>query len=226
MSENAENINQPPTGSPAPATTNEPTQPIVKEGETAKAVPATSKAEDKSVSAFIRMRQERKADKQRIAELEAKIPAPQPAPQQVAPQSNIVQQPSQQAVKPVVNTVATEEEAIKTIAADPDILAMPGGIVEVMELVDTDNRLTQLNAIDSKLAYSEAAKIFKAKYNISSKPATIPEAARISGGSPAEVGKENLDELYRSLDKMHPRDKKFGETVEKINALERKKRMG
>ena len=226
MSENAENINQPPTGSPAPATTNEPTQPIVKEGEAAQAVPATSKAEDKSVSAFIRMRQERNADKQRIAELEAKIPAPQPATQQVAPQSNIVQQPSQQAVKPVVNTVATEEEAIKTIAADPDILAMPGGIVEVMELVDTDNRLTQLNAIDSKLAYSEAAKIFKAKYNISSKPATIPEAARISGGSPAEVGKENLDELYRSLDKMHPRDKKFGETVEKINALERKKRMG
>ena len=226
MSENAENINQPPTGSPAPATTNEPTQPIVKEGEAAQAVPAISKAEDKSVSAFIRMRQERKADKQRIAELEAKIPAPQPATQQVAPQSNIVQQPSQQAVKPVVNTVATEEEAIKTIAADPDILAMPGGIVEVMELVDTDNRLTQLNAIDSKLAYSEAAKIFKAKYNISSKPATIPEAARISGGSPAEVGKENLDELYRSLDKMHPRDKKFGETVEKINALERKKRMG
>ena len=226
MSENAENINQPPTGSPAPATTNEPTQPIVKEGEAAQAVPATSKAEDKSVAAFIRMRQERKADKQRIAELEAKIPAPQPATQQVAPQSNIVQQPSQQAVKPVVNTVATEEEAIKTIAADPDILAMPGGIVEVMELVDTDNRLNQLNAIDSKLAYSEAAKIFKAKYNISSKPATIPEAARISGGSPAEVGKENLDELYRSLDKMHPRDKKFGETVEKINALERKKRMG
>ena len=225
MSENAENINQPPTGTPAPATTNAPTQPIVKEGEAAQAVPATSKAEDKSVSAFIRMRQERKADKQKIAELEARISAPQPAPQQVAPQSNIVQQPSQQAVNPVVNTVATEEEAIKTIAADPDIMSMPGGIVEVMGLVDTDNRLTQLNAIDSKLAYAEAAKIFKAKYNIS-KPATIPETARISGGSPAEVGKENLDELYRSLDKMHPRDKKFGETVEKINALERKKRMG
>lgn len=225
MSENAENINQPPVGTPAPATTNAPTQPIVKEGEAAQAVPATSKAEDKSVSAFIRMRQERKADKQKIAELEARISAPQPAPQQVAPQSNIVQQPSQQAVNPVVNTVATEEEAIKTIAADPDIMSMPGGIVEVMGLVDTDNRLTQLNAIDSKLAYAEAAKIFKAKYNIS-KPATIPETARISGGSPAEVGKENLDELYRSLDKMHPRDKKFGETVEKINALERKKRMG
>ncbi len=228
MSENAENTNQTPAGTPAPATTQEPTQPKVEGNEAAKAVPATSKAEDKSVSAFIRMRQERKADKQRIAELEARISAPQtaPEPEQPAPKPSIVQQPTQQAAKPVENAVATEETAIKAIAADPDIMSMPGGIVEIMELVDKDKRLAQLNAVDPNIAYSEAAKMFKAKYNISSTPATVAEPLRVSGGSPGAVGRENLDELYASLDKMHPGSKKYGEALEKINALERKRRQG
>ena len=223
MSENAENKDQKPEVTPAPSTSTAPTQPVVKANE---AVPATSKAEDKNVAAFIRMRQERKADKQRIAELEARISAPQTAPQQTAPQTSAVQQPVQTEVKPSVETVATEENAIKTVAADPDIMSMPGGIVEVMELVDKDKRLSQLNAIDSNLAYSEAAKMFKAKYNISASPAPVPVPTRISGGNPGEVGKENLDELYAQLDKLNPASKQFGEAVEKINALERAKRMG
>ena len=227
MSENAENTNTTtPAGSPAPATTTEPTQPIVKGNEAAQAVPATSKAEDKSVAAFIRMRQERKADKQRIAELEARISAPPANNITPVQQPSTVQTPVQQVANPAVETAVTEENAIKSIAADPDIMAMPGGIVEVMELVDKDKRLTQLNAIDPNLAYSEAAKMYKAKYNISSAPATVAQPVRVSGGSPGEVGKENLDELYANLNKMHPASKKFGETVDKINALERKRRQG
>ena len=42
MSENAENTNQTPAGTPPPATTQEPTQPKVEGNEAAPAVPATS----------------------------------------------------------------------------------------------------------------------------------------------------------------------------------------
>lgn len=234
--ENLENNNQT-NQAPSPDTSTQ-AAPVEKSG-TEVANPAPSKAEDKSASAFIRMRQERsalkqerRALKQRIAELEAtKNAEPQPKVEAVvapkeepkpieptpAPQANIVQQPSQpEANKQVVADEGSGEDvAIKALAADPDVASIPGGIIEVIDMLDSNPKLAKLNAIDSKIAYAEAVKLWKDQHGITQTP-PIPAPAKVSGG--ISGSKADLDVLYAKLDKAKPGTKEYNELVAQMNS--------
>ncbi len=218
---NTENNTTPPEQAPVTAPAVQPTQVEPAKGqEAAQAVPVASTTEDKSASAFIRMRQERRALKQRVAELEAAKPAPQPvqeapAAPAPAPQVNQTPTPTQQAANPVAKAVGSEDEAIKALASDPDVGKIPGGIIEVLDMLDTDNRLKKLEDVDPKIAYSEAVKLWKERHGIAPAPA-VPAPVKISGG--ISEGKADLKAIEAALDKATPGSKEYSKLVAQLNA--------
>lgn len=200
---------QEPTGTPAPVVT-EPTQAPVAQAP----VPADSTVESKNVSAFIRMRKADKANKQKIAELEAKLAAAPvvPAVETPAPTQTVAKVTP--APAPVAETVVSEEAAIQEIAKDADVIAVPGGIIDIMDLVDSDPKLSRLNEIDHRLAFTEAKKLWASKLGIGATPPT-PVPSKISGGISKDT--TDLGELFKAVDQAKPGSKAYREAVKKVN---------
>ena len=209
---------QPAAGTPSPAAA----APSAPAAQVVEAAPAHQGAEDKSVAAFIRLRKEKQADrqqiaadKQRIVALEAQISAPPaaaPAPAPVAATATPAAQPTP-AVKaePVVDQY---EVAVKAIAQDPDVAAVAGSIIDLMDMVETDPKLQQLNQIDSGLAFREAKAMWKAKLGIA--PAPITAVPVVQSGGMAN-GKPDLAALFAAVDAAKPGTKAFREAVNKVN---------
>jgi len=204
------------TPTPAAAAPAAPATPVV---EAAPATPEAAKpAHDKATAAFIKQRQERKADKQRIAALEAQLAAPQsapaatPAPAPAAPATITPVQPQVNRTEPVV--VVDETAAIQETAMDKNVQSVPGAIMDIMDIVDTDPRIVRLNSIDPNLAYSEAKKVWLQRMAIAPTP-PIPVAVKTSGGMSA--AHEDLASLFAAVDAQKPGTKAYREAVAKVN---------
>lgn len=210
-----------------PPSVAEPSIPATVTPEAAPVDSTTENKSDKTVSAFIKQRKELKAYKQRIAELESKISTPQPAPIPVpAPAKPTVETPKAQVQ--TVNSVAlpakaesgNEESAIQELAKDADVNSVPGGIVEIMDLVDSDPRLTRLNEIDSHLAFIEAKKMWASKLGINN-GSKVPISPKVSGGMSG--GTKDLQVLLAEVDNCKPGTKAYRDAVNKFNAANARK---
>lgn len=211
MSENTEtNPTQPVT--PVPEVTVPPQVPVTPVVE---AAPIDSTIENKNVAAFVKMRKTDKANKIKIAELEAKLASAQQQtpPIVVAPVAQTVETVTP-APAPVAEVVDSEEVAIQELAKDADVMSVPGGIIDIMDLVDSDPKLVKLNAIDSKLAFTEAKKLWAAKLGIGTTPQS-PAPTQISGGMSS--GSKDLMELFKAVDSAKPGSKAYREAVKAVN---------
>ena len=213
-----ENTN-PAEQTPVTATPTEPTQVQPVPAQEAPKEAPVSNTEDKTASAFVRMRQARKADKQRIAELESKLAGAQPVQTPVvpapAPSVNIQPTPTPIPANVPEKPADSEAEAIKVLANDPDVGSIPGGIVEILDMIDRNDKLAKLEAIDPKIAYAEAAKLWKENKGISKAPA-VAAPVQISGGITG--GKADLEAIYAELDKAKPGSKRYAELTAQMNA--------
>ena len=226
MSENKDaETNQVGQATPAPAA-QEPAAPTAPKPEAAPAesTAETGKGVDKSTLAHIRQRQENRALKQRIAELEAAKPAPQPpaapvtpAPVAQAPQAPAVSAPvqPQEAVK--AETVNTEAEsmAIQAMAVDKDVQSVPGAILDILDIVDSNPKIAKINAIDPALALREAKALWASKLGIAPAPAA-PVATKTSGGM--STSPQDLQALFAAVDAAKPGTKAYRDAVAKVNA--------
>lgn len=186
--------------------------------------PAAQGTDQKAVSAFVKQRQQIRDLKKALADVEAaKLVPQQPA---AAPVVTPVVAPQQPVTKPVVQPqvaesgVDDEVKAIQAMAADSDVRQVPGAIMEILELVDTDPKLAKLDAIDHSLALREAKAIWASRLGIA--PAQVtPVVAPVSGGM--GTTNEDLDSLMKSMDGLKPGTKAFRDAVSKVNqAMARK----
>jgi len=221
--ENAENVQAAPV-TPAPETTK-PAAEVVSAPEVAK--PEASTSVDKTTQAFIKMRQEKKAMKARIAELEAVKPAAQPEPV-VTPPVQAQPQPAvsapaqpQVAVPAETVNVVDESAAIQALSLDKDVQSVPGAILDIMEIVDSNPKIAKLNEIDSALAFREAKALWASNLGIAPTP-PAPVATKTSGGMSGDT--YNLQALFAAVDAAQPGTKAFRDAVNKVNeAMNRRK---
>jgi len=213
--ENAENI-QTAQVAPAPAPTEtEATQsPAEVKADSVSPVEATTEKKDKQVAAFVKMRQELRELKQK-----AKAMPTTPTPPAAGP----VEDPQP---KPVVNQapapveaevdIETENAAISEISKDADLAKIPGAIIDLMDMIDGDKRLTRLYKVDPLLAFREAKGVYLAKAGVA-EPPIVPKSAPVSGG--ITTGQtDDLQSMLDQIDKLEPGTKKFTELARKIDA--------
>jgi hypothetical protein len=177
-------------------------------------------AQDKKVTAaFIKQRQENRELREKLAQATA---TPPPSPIQVTPTEAaqpVVRVPAlAPVVKAVESTLAEEKAVIQDLAADTDLSKIPGAVIDLIDLVDTDSRLSRLNKIDPTLAYREGKAILMQKYGVAPAP-VVPLSATPSGGMGG--GRTNLESLYKEIEKYQPGSRQFSELANKINAEER-----
>lgn len=185
--------------------------------------PAESPAEkqDKKVTAaFIAQRRENRELKERLAKASASVATPPPAP---VVEGQAQPQPIQNIPAPVqeVKTVYDiEEESVKAVhelAKDPNVASLPGALIDIMQLVDSDKRLTRLHNIDPKLAFEEGKKMYLASAGMTITPSPIPLSNVPSGGM-GGGSKQDLDALYNELDRHRAGTREWYQVAAKINA--------
>lgn len=207
---------------PSPAT---PEAPATATDNGAVAVPAESHAEvqsKKQDAAFIKMRQEIRALKQKQATATpAIVPPPTPVTEQ-AQTATVEIPPTPAPVNvAVIGNAEIEKQAIKELSEDKDLAKVPGGLMDVLSLIDNDARLSRLyNEIDPALAIREAKNIYLSQAGIAPAPA-IPKSSTPSGGM--GTNSMNLESLLNEIEKYQPGTKQFAELATKITA-EMKKR--
>lgn len=202
---------------PTPATQAE-TKPSV---ETA---PATNQAEydKKATAAFIKQRQEIREMKRKLAEVTAANPAHPVIVEKLPdnPQEVTVTPPAPVAAAPApkvaeVDIEAESAKAIEGIASDADVSKVPGAVLDIINMVDTDPRLARLHNIDPTIAFREAKNIWLAKTGIG-QPPPIPKDSTPAGGQMAAP--TNLEALIKQAEETPPGSKKFYELAKQIRA--------
>lgn len=185
------------------------------------AAPANNQAEydKKTTAAFIKQRQEIREMKRKLAEVTA-TPTTPPAPtqpenvqQQVTP---VVPPTPVAAPAPKVAEVDIEAEsakAIEGIANDADVSKVPGGVLDIINLVDTDPRLARLHNIDPTIAFREAKAIWLSKTGIG-QPPPIPKETTPAGGQMSAPN--NFEALNRELMNTPPGSKRFYELAKQV----------
>lgn len=187
------------------------------------AAPVTNQTEydKKATAAFIKQRQEIREMKRKLAEVTAANPAHPVIVEKLPdnPQEVTVTPPTQVAAPaPKVAEVDIEAEsakAIEGIASDADVSKVPGGVLDIINLVDTDPRLARLHNIDPTIAFREAKNIWLAKTGIGQPPPIPKETTPVGGQMAAPT---NLEALNRELDNVPPGSKRFYELAKQIRA--------
>lgn len=216
MIENTEEVNtnnEQVTPAPAVETPASVNTPVI---EAAPVESHTEKQDAKMTAAFI-------AQRKRIKELEralggSNIPTPSPA---VAPVAN-VQAPEPvtvvpQAPAPVIaedDVAELEKQAMSELAIDKDLAKIPGGMIEVMSMVDNDKGLSRIAKIDPRLAFREAKSMYLQSLGISA-PVLTPKPSSAPGGVP--VGSADLTALTNALDNAKPGTKEYWELAKKLD---------
>lgn len=184
--------------------------------------PAESPAEkqDKKVTAaFIAQRRENRELKEKLAKASASVTTPPPAPVvegQAQPQTpQVIPAPAQE--KAVFDIEDESVKAVQELAKDPSVASLPGALIDIMNMVDTDKRLIRLHNVDPKLAFEEGKKMYLATAGISATPPPIPLTNTPSGGMGGSP-KENLDALYNELDRHRAGTREWYLVANKINA--------
>jgi hypothetical protein len=212
--ENAENI-QTAQVNPAPANVETPASVPANGAVSAPVVSPAEKQDAKTTAAFIKMRQE-------LRELKAKqTVAPAVTPPPATPE---MEQPKPESIKPIappvapitVNSIEVESaNAITELGKDKDLASIPGAIIDLIDMVDNDPRLSRLHNVDPTLAFREAKGILMGKYGISPAP-SVPMTATPSGGMSG--GNVNLEALLTQVEAATPGTRKYAELVSKVNA--------
>lgn len=221
MSVNNAEIVKPEAGAVAPATPTTDTPAKVEVPAPVVTPPAESPAviQDKKVTAaFIAQRRENRELKKRLAKATANATTPAPAPvvgEQAQPQ---IPQSIPVPVQEVKTAFDIEEESVKAVqelAKDPTITSLPGALIDIMQIVDTDKRLARLHNIDPKLAFEEGKKMYLASAGIATPP-PIPLSSAPSGGM-GGGSKQDLNALYDELDLHRAGTREWYLVANKIN---------
>jgi hypothetical protein len=171
-------------------------------------------------AAFAAMRREAREAKNKLKAYESAIP-PQavktevPAVSEVKPEVTAAPVP----VRTEVDVEAESERAVVELSKDRELAQVPGAIVDIITMVDTDPRLARLHAIDPTLAFREAKGIYFSKAGISATP-PIPKSVPAPTG--VRGANEDLAVLLNELDNCHPGTKRFNELKKKLDAARRK----
>ena len=210
--ENAENI-QTTQVAPVPAKPEADTAPETK------VIPVEVKPADQAVDvnkkqadAFIKMRQESRELKRKLAEAQANA-APPKVETPPAPNANIV--PTVPAQKAVRDIEAESAKAIEQLYGDADVNKVAGGLLDIISLVDSDPRLLSLHDIDPIIAFREAKEIWKSKLGIAPAP-IVANSAPTSGG--IGTGQVDLQVLVDECNKYKPGTKEFAIAADKVKA--------
>jgi len=174
--------------------------------------PADNQAEynKKNVAAFVKMRQENREMKRKLAEVNAGKTTPPPVAAVATEQTEQVEQvvitPPTQVAAPAPrvaerNIEAESAKAIEALANDAQIVAVPGSILDIISMVDNDPRLADLHNIDPTIAFREAKNLWLEKTGIHTPP-PIPKADTTPGG--ATVAVNDLEAMYKQLDTIPP----------------------
>ena len=188
------------------------------------AVPADNQAEHKQTQAFIAMRRENREMKKKLATVNANTP---PAVAAVAieqteqPEVVAVVPPAVMAAAPAPKVAerdieAESAKAIEVLANDKQIAAMPGSILDIINMVDNDPRLASLHNIDPTIAFREAKNLWLEKAGINTPP-PIPKANNVSGGTPK--GSTDFEALVNEAHNTPPGTKRFNELHKKIREM-------
>jgi hypothetical protein len=205
-----------------PATPTESTTTKVEATATVSApVESPAEKQDKKITAaFIAQRRENRELKERLAKANAVVTTSPPAPV-VGEQAQTQIPQSIPAPVQVNNTAYDIEEAsvraIQELSKDPNVASLPGSILDIMKLVDTDTRLVHLHSIDPKLAFEEGKKMYLASAGIATNAPPIPMPNAPSGGMTAG-SKQDLDALFRQLDTHRAGTREWYLVANKINA--------
>ena len=198
----------------APATT-EPTAPVVAKPVVVPVTPAV--VVDKSTQAFIRLRQDRSRLKQELAAERASKPV---APATPAPQAPV--QPAQVQIAPAVPATQAEDNAleervaIEALASDPDVMKVPGGVMDILDAIDASPRLSKLYAIDHTIAIREAKSLWAQKLGIA--PAQVlPMTTPTSGGMGGGNVNNDLDAIYQEFQATKPGTTRYKQLARQYN---------
>lgn len=218
--ENVENIQNEPVN-PTPATPETPAKVTENVAVSAPVETTTEKQDAKVTAAFIKQRQELRELKAKLAAAPAVVPSPA-APVTEQPQT-VEPKEIPQAPAPVIAAPSIEVESANAIAEmgkDKDLAAIPGAIIDLLDLVDNDPRLSRLHNIDPVLAFREAKGVLMGKYGIAPTPA-MPKSSTPSGGMGG--GNTNLESLLEMVAHEKPGSKRFAELADQINAESKKR---
>ncbi len=217
MTENTEKVQEVAvTPVPQTPTTQVETKPI----EEVKPVEAATEYEKKTNLAFIKQRQELREMKRKLAEATATPTPPAPAAPAVEAQVQTETPPTPAVAVPApkvaeVDIEAESASAIEGLANDADVSKVPGGVLDIINLVDTDPRLARLHNIDPTIAFREAKAIWLAKTGIGVPP-PIPKGATPSGGTMSAP--TNFEALNKELLDTPPGTKRFYELAKQVRA--------
>ena len=107
------------------------------------------------------------------------------------------------------------EKAVIELCDDKDLAKIPGGVIEVMNLVDNDPRLVRLHSIDPKIAFREAKDMYLSKVGVTA-PVAMPKSNTPSGGM--AVGANNIDSLYAETQRYQVGTHSWNKAVDAFNA--------
>jgi len=202
----------------APAT---PTDSTVETKPIAEVQPAEATVEDgakKQTSAFIKMRMDNRELKRKLAEANA-TPTPTPAtPIEETEQDKPVILPKTEAPAAVKTELdpEVEKQALQELSEDADTAKVPGAVMDILAMIDSDKRLSRLYyEIDPKLAIREAKNVYLSKAGVA-KPPPVPKATTVSGGIPS--GNVDLQGLISEIDRCRPGTRAYTELARKIDA--------
>ena len=219
-SKDAENT-QTATATPAPSTETPASVPISASVSAPVESPA-AKQDAKFTAAFIKQRQEIRDLKQKLAAAPASsVPPATPATEQPKP---ITAQPTPAPVPaPTAIAIVDDSAAIAELGKDKDLSAIPGSIVELVNMVDSDPVLSKIRDASPEIAYKQAKGLLLEKYGIAPTP-PIPKSTTPSGGM-VGGGNANLEALLSEIEAATPGTRKYAELVSKFNT-EMKKKLG
>lgn len=212
MTENTEKI-QTEQVTPVPATPVTQTE-VKTESVAVPVANPTEEANKKQTAAFIKMRQELRDSKRKLAEVATATPPP--VVQETAqPQTNTNERTAPAPIKAEVDIEAESVKAIEQMSMDADVRAVPGAIMDLIDMVDNDPRLSRLHNIDPVLAFQQAKSIWASKVGISAAP-IVPKPTTVSGGIPQ--GHKDLNALMTEIDKHRPGTREYSRLAREIDA--------
>ena len=205
---------------PAPATVETPASvdtPIVAEAP----VSHTEKQDARMTAAFIAQRKRIKELERALSGSNPAIPSPAPAPSvEQATEPKPAVPPAPAPVIAVDDVEELEKQAMTELATDKDLAKIPGGVIEVMSMVDNDKGLSRIAKIDPRLAFREAKSMYMQTLGISA-PILTPKPSSAPGGVP--VGSADLTALVNAMDNAKPGTKEYWDLAKKLDeALEKR----
>jgi hypothetical protein len=121
------------------------------------------------------------------------------------------------------DTIAEERAAIERLAMDPEVMQVPGGIIDILDAIDANPRLAKLYAIDHTIALREAKSLWAQKLGLAPTP-IVPMATSSSGGMGGGDVNNDLDAIYRQFQATKPGTARYRQLAKQYN--EARTRMG